>query len=203
MLGIRNFLFIIFLGANLALTACSSSGPDEDAELFNQSGDHNPVSPDADDNTSTGDSPIYEFSVTGKGTASKTISVNTKDVLKIRVQPSPAGKAIDGTGYYPQYSQLGVYIKVGDSDQPTALLYNGFHGGNAQKGSVMDFSDAFIQTCDEDDIDCRQTVKIKVHNAQDDYWCLNFNLYCPYTHTYETHYWKVTLFVQTNDTDAL
>ena len=159
----------------------------------------NETSTESSDTTevSSNEYPIYSFTVRGVGYNSTEITVPARKILKIRFTPNAQDSTVSGTGFSPQYSALGVYIKVGTQEQATALL------DINESGSIMNFSNAFTKTCATDDADCRETVKVTVYKPNYDYWCINYGMYCPYTHVYSGHPWNGTLEIQTDDTETL
>lgn len=152
---------------------------------------------------STGIPPL-SFRVDAIGYTSTTVKVSARNVLKIRFAPGVNDKTISGSNVNPQYAALGVYITVNGTSLPTPLLFNGYFSGTSQETSdVLDFSNAFARTCASDDTLCRETVTIKIEKPNNDYWCVNYGAYCPYTHVPDNHPWNGTLKVQTDDTDPV
>lgn len=149
----------------------------------------------------TGSSPPYSFRVGAVGYTSTTVSVSAGQVLKIKFTPGVQDQAIAGTGVYPNYSMLGVYITVNGVVGATEMLSNGFRGGGAQTSSVMDFSNAIAGSCSNSS--CRQSVTITIDHPNNDYWCYNYGQFCPYSWVYNTHPWHGTLEIQTDDTTAI
>jgi hypothetical protein len=137
------------------------------------------------------------------GYNSVTFEVDVRAVLKIKFAPGIQDEVVQGTGYSPSYSHLGVYIQVGTKTQATEMLSNGLLDGKPQKSSAIDFSKAFTATCDPMDDTCHQPVTIKVFKPNNDYFCMNFGMYCNWANVYETHPWHGTLYIQTDDTDAI
>jgi len=147
--------------------------------------------------TSSGVPPL-SFTVQGLGyTTPVTFTVSTRTVLMVEFTPT---NQLSTTG---NYSQLGVYINVGSTagqggeTLATPLLPIGVASG------VMDFSAAFTQTCASTDTTCRQNVVITINKPNDDYYCMSFGMYCPYTNALSTQHWYGTLSVQTDDTESL
>lgn len=145
----------------------------------------------------------YEQEVRGVG-YSKTVSftVRARKVLKMRFKPGMQDALVEGTGYSPTYAQLGVFVRVGTVERPTALLSNGIIRA-AEVGTVMDFSTAFARTCASTDTDCRQTVTIEVLKPNYDYYCLNYWMGCPHTQVHENHPWNGMFEIETDDTEPL
>lgn len=199
--------FLLFL--TLFAVACSNNGgldesdddsEDDDSSWVDNGGSIDDDESDSDDSSSTSDAPPIEFIASAVGYTSVTFKVKVKDVLKVEFQPEVTQGFVEDTGYAPNYSKLSVTITIEGHSQTTPLLFNGMNGSAPQMSALMDFSDAFKKTCAEDDEECRQTVTIKVGKPNYDYWCLNWQMYCPYTHVYETHPWKGMLYVHTDDT---
>jgi hypothetical protein len=46
-------------------------------------------------------------------------------------------------------------------------------------------------------------VTITISHPNDDYYCLNYGMYCPWAQMYYDHPWNGTLSIQTDDTVAL
>jgi hypothetical protein len=137
------------------------------------------------------------------GYNSVTLTVGTRSILKVQFAPGIQDQTVAGSGYAPSYGHLGVYIQVGTVTQPTPMLSNGLLDGNPQKSPVMDFSKGFIPTCDPKDTTCHQNVTITVFRPNNDYYCMNFGMYCPWAQVYSTHPWHGELSIQTDDTDPL
>ena len=152
--------------------------------------------------TTTGASSPYTFTVRGVGYSTTTVSVSAGTVLKVKFAPGVQDTAITGTGVYPQYSQLGVYIGVGASTEPTQMLQNGYDGSTAQTGTVMDFSSSIPSGC-SGSTTCRQNVTITITKPNNDFYCLNEGIYCPWNQVLSGQPWNGTLTVQTDDTDSI
>jgi hypothetical protein len=152
--------------------------------------------------TTTGASSPYTFTVRGVGYSTTTVSVSAGQVLKVEFAPGVQDTAIAGTGVYPQYSQLGVYIQVGSSLEPTEMLQNGYDGSTAQTSTVMDFSSSIPSGC-AGSTTCRQNVTITITKPNNDFYCLNEGIYCPWNQVLSGQPWNGTLTVQTDDTDSI
>lgn len=150
---------------------------------------------------STGAGSPYTFTVRGVGYTSTTVSVSAGQVLKLKYAPGVQDTAISGTGVYPQYSRMGVYVQVGSMTQPTEMLGNGYDGTTAQTSSVLDFSSA-LSGCSGSST-CRQQVTITVTKPNNDFYCLNYGYYCPWNQVLNGQPWNGTLTVQTDDTDSI
>ena len=153
--------------------------------------------------TATGtDAPIV-FTVSGTGYVSKTVSVRTGKVLRVKFVPGVANQAIAGTGATANYSAMGVYLAVGSaSAQATPLLNNGFYG--TAQSAVVDLSSALSTTCSSGtDTTCRTSVTITVSKPNLDYYCITSGYYCPYSQAPSTVPWNATLTIQTDDTTAI
>jgi hypothetical protein len=150
----------------------------------------------------TGVSPIT-MRVGTVGYNAVTISIDTRSILKVKFAPGVQDQDVAGTGYAPAYGHLGVYIEVGTNSQATPMLSNGLLDGNPQTSPVLDFSSAFIPTCTASDTTCHQTVPIKIFKPNNDYYCMNFGMYCPWAQVYSTHPWHGELSIQTDDTDPI
>jgi hypothetical protein len=157
---------------------------------------------DEEEDTSTG-VPAYNFTVRATGYNSTYVDVRANKVLKVRFTPGQQDRTVAGTGFNAKYSLLWVYIKVGASTQPTPALYNGVNGGDAVSSGVMDYSTAFTRTCSASSPACRQTVRVYIQQPNNDYYCLNYGMYCPGAHVYDTHPWNGTIQIQTDDTDPV
>jgi hypothetical protein len=152
--------------------------------------------------TTTGASSPYTFTVRGVGYSTTTVSVSAGQVLKVKFAPGVQDTAISGTGVYPQYSQLGVYLQVGASLEPTEMLQNGFDGSTAQTSTVMDFSSSIPSGC-QGSTTCRQNVTITITKPNNDFYCLNEGIYCPWNQVLNGQPWNGKLTVQTDDTDSI
>ena len=152
--------------------------------------------------TTSGASSPYTFTVRGVGYSTTTVSVSAGQVLKVKFAPGVQDTAIAGTGVYPQYSQLGVYIGVGASTEPTQMLQNGYDGSTAQTGTVMDFSSSIPSGC-SGSTTCRKNVTITITKPNNDFYCLNEGIYCPWNQVLSGQPWNGTLTVQTDDTDSI
>jgi hypothetical protein len=158
--------------------------------------------PSPSSSVTTGTSTPISLRVGATGYTSTTVTVQTGHVLKIQFTPGQQDQAIAGSGYYAQYSQLGVYITVNGVVQNTGMLSNGRQGGPAQASPVLDYSSAISSTCSGSST-CRQTVTITVDHPNNDYFCLNYGEYCPWAQVYYSHPWHGTLSIETDDTVAL
>lgn len=192
-------LVTIFLG--LTLAACGGSLRDETVSAKNKSGNTGNTEGSGGGGNGGFNPPplVMRVGTVGYNCSPKTVQV--KDVLKVRFSPGINDEFVSGTGTSPQYSKLGVYIKVENTTQMTALLSNGLASA-AQSSPVINFSNAFTKTC-AGDPECRQNVTIEVCQPNYDYWCYNFGTYCPHTHVHQNHPWNGELEVQTDDTEAL
>jgi hypothetical protein len=154
--------------------------------------------------TPSGGGSAYPFTaaVGATGYNATYITVKTGKVLKVQFAPGVQNKPVSGTGFYPQYSKLGVYITVGSSSKATALLANGYNSAQ-QSSLVMDYSDQTPCTKSNGSSSCRQNVMIIIERPNNDYKCLNYGTYCPYDKVYETHPWNGTLTIQTDDTTEI
>ncbi len=148
--------------------------------------------------------PAFIIPISGIGYSNAiSVSVKTGKVLKVKFAPGAQDRTVAGSGFSPLYSKLGVYITVGTYTQPTEMLSNGYAGGAAQESHIMDFSTSFSNACASSDSGCRQDVIIKIGQPNYDYWCLNYNMGCPWQKVQENHPWNGTLTIQTDDTDAM
>lgn len=154
----------------------------------------------SDDSSGGGTQPLYSFQVRAVGYTAKSFTVRANRTVRVKFFPGRQDRTVSGTGFTPNYAQLGVFIKVGDEKQATALLSNGLIR-EATSSVTMDFSDSFTRTCKTDS--CRQDVRITVMQPNYDYWCYNYGTYCAYTHVHDTHPWNGTLEVATDDTVGL
>ena len=154
--------------------------------------------------TTTGTASPITMTVRGIGYNSTSVTVSANQVLKVEFAPGVQDTAVAGTGVYPQYSQLGVYIQVGSFNQPTEMLTNGYNGTTPETSSVIDFS-SYIPSgsCAGKATNCRQNVTITINKPNDDYWCLTSGQFCPWSYVYASHPWNGTLTVQTDDTTAI
>jgi hypothetical protein len=154
--------------------------------------------------TTTGTASPITMTVRGIGYTSTSVTVSANQVLKVEFAPGVQDTAVAGTGVYPQYSQLGVYIQVGSLNQPTEMLTNGYNGTTAETSSVIDFS-SYIPSgsCAGKAATCRENVTITVNKPNDDYWCLTSGQFCPWSYVYASHPWNGTLTIQTDDTTAI
>jgi hypothetical protein len=152
--------------------------------------------------TSTGKLPVYKYRVEGTGSSyTVNVSVQAGQQLRVRFTPGKQDRYIKNTTTYAVYSKLGVYLGVGGTVQPTEMLSNGAAGGSAEKSRVIDFSSA-ISGCRASST-CRQSVKITVTQANNDYACINTGMSCPWARVAATHPWWGMLEVQTDDTESL
>ena len=67
---------------------------------------------------------------------------------------------------------------------------------------ILNFSSA-LPTCSSTSSTCRQSVTITISHPNDDYYCLNYGIDCPWAQMYFDHPWNGTLSIQTDDTVAL
>ena len=162
---------------------------------------------------SSGVAPVI-YPISAVGYTAVTITVSTKNTLKLQFQPDQNSVAVAGTAFHPNYSKLAVFMKVGTTEQATTLLSNGLDGTPKAKSTVIDMTNAYTRTCPATDTNCRESVTITIYKPNYDYYQYNFGIYCfapqdaaPYcsdhTRVYDTHQWGGTLFVQTSDTRAL
>jgi len=221
----KNKIFILSLLSFLLMSCGSSSyqasGQKEDSNYRAPNFDNGLLPPDNNEPpfgeedpppSSSPDTPIsildplIEKEIQAIGYTSTSFTVHARDVLRIQFEPLPQSRTAGGTGFFPEYSRLAVYIEVNRVQRPTALLRNGVLG-SAQKSSIFDFSNLIPKTCAESDPDCRETVRITITRPNYDYWCYNFGgQYCiqtPHTHVYKTHSWRGMVYVQTDDTDPI
>jgi hypothetical protein len=177
----------------------------EDPTDWTENPDPLPIFSPAPSPTPTGGagSPLISERVEATGYTTTSLTVVTGRKLKLRFRPGIQDKNVEGTGFTPHYSKLGVYIAVGELTQPTPMLRNGFSGGDAQSSHIMDFSQQISDGCDTSDPDCRQEVTITISKPNNDYWCLNWQMYCPYAQMHSTHPWNGTLELETDDTVPL
>lgn len=170
------------------------------------SGAGDPPSPNPS-GTPTGSTPPLNLPIRKTGYDSPfSVQVRAKRILRIKFTPGIPDETIVGTGFTPQYSQLAVYISVGNQEQSTPLLNNGLANAStslpaeAESSPIMDFSSVIPQECPSNEQDCRVDVTITVRKPNYDYWCFNYGLYCTHTRVWETHPWNGRLDVQTDDT---
>lgn len=148
--------------------------------------------------------PLAIFDVLGIGYNAVTITVQTNSVLKLTYTPEVQTRMIAGTGYVPQYSQMGVYIKVGTTEYATALLRLADSSRAADHSAILDFSGAFTHTCAATDKTCTQSVTVTIYKPNSDYDCFTFGpAYCPYQRVRNLHPWAGSLSVQTDLTRSL
>lgn len=145
--------------------------------------------------------PPYQFKIEGVGYKTYHVTVQANRVLKVKFRPGINSKYVEGTKFTPRYSQLGVYIGVTDYSEPTEILNNGLTTGQVQTSSVIDFSSKILVSGNA--VTDRHEVEIIVNKPNNDYWCLNFMMYCSWTNVWDTHPWNGTLLVQTDDTDPI
>jgi hypothetical protein len=145
----------------------------------------------------------YTMRVGTVGYNSTTVQISTRSILKVTFAPGVQDQTVAGTGFEPAYGHLGVYIQVGSSSQPTPMLSNGLLDGNPETSPVLDFSSAFTPTCAATDTTCHQPITITITKPNNDYYCMNFGLYCAWAQVYSTHPWHGTLSIQTDDTNPL
>jgi hypothetical protein len=154
--------------------------------------------------TTTGTASPIKMTIRGVGYTSTSVTVSANQVLKVEFAPGEQDTAVAGTGVYPEYSQLGVYIQVGSLNQPTEMLTNGYNGTTAKTSSVIDFSSSIPSgSCAGQASTCRQNITITVNKPNDDYWCLTTGQFCPWSYVYASHPWNGTLTIQTDDTTAI
>jgi hypothetical protein len=153
--------------------------------------------------------PALSLPVSTTGYNSVTVQVSTRSILRLKFTPGVNHATVNGTGFSPQYTKLGVYIGVGSDTRATALLSNGI-SGTATSSDVMDFSASFTHNCDTSGNCQAQTVTITVSKPNDDFWCANYGYYCPYAKVGVSGQsgdtsapWNGTLTVQTDDTNAI
>lgn len=211
-------LNLMFLATSLAVTGCGGSAyrvtssskpmivPGAQGAIpspSSSSGATDDGTGDEDDSSTviTGE-PAFNYQIQGTGYTSVSVKVQTNRILKVQFTPGTQDRTVEGTGFAPQYSQMGVYIKVGTQSQATEMLSNGLLGGSPEKSRILEFSNSFTRTCDRTDSSCRQEVTITVEKPNYDYFCL-INWKCPWTQVWETHPWTGTLLIQTDDTDGL
>ena len=132
-----------------------------------------------------------------------TFKVKARNKLKIRFKPGVQDTSTLTSGFFATYTQLGVYLMVGDNDQPTPMLPNGAGHALGLESPTLDFSGQIPKNCPASEATCRETVTITVHKPNYDYWCYNYAMYCSWTHVFESHPWNGELRVETDDTVAL
>jgi hypothetical protein len=204
--------FIIIASIAVAQTACSNSGP---ASRQNSSRFPQVSAPGSDETESPlpelppeptpsptptqagGTAPLYTFRVGTIGYNSVSVKVVTHSRLRVKFTPGSQDESVPGTNFSPYYSAMGVFIAVGDRESPTALT------PVETDSFIIDFSKAGLTACTSDEPSCRQEVTVTVKKPNYDYWCVNYAMYCPYTHVYDTHPWHGTLTVETDDTEVL
>lgn len=145
----------------------------------------------------------YIYHVGTIGYNSVTVQVNTRTILNVEFTPGVQNQDIPGTGATANYSKLGVYISVGNNTQATPMLSNAYNGATAQTSPVLNFASGFTPTCAASDTSCEQQVTVTVGQPNNDYYCLNFGEYCPWTHVVSNQPWNGTLTIQTDDTNSL
>lgn len=148
---------------------------------------------------------ILSFRAEATGYREAKILVTTRRILRVRFTPGQQDQKVAGTGFSPTYSKLGVYLRVNGTSTPTPMLFNGAGaaGGSAQKSGIIDFSGAISAGCAANNSTCSQTVEIVVERPNNDYWCYNYGMYCPWTNVYDTHPWNGTLEVETDFTGVM
>jgi hypothetical protein len=166
--------------------------------------------------------PMIQAEVEGVGYTSTYFTLPTRSILRVKFIPGIQKSQVEGTGFTPQYSKLGVYITVNGKQSITSLLSNGL-SSSVSESRVFDFSNVISNNCGTDE-DCREDITIEVHKPNYDYWCFNFpsgfyeqsnkgntyrypSEYCPHTQVYDTeqgkHPWNGTLVIQTDDTQTM
>ncbi len=181
----------------------TASGPDQAPA---STSDSFASTTDEAEDTSDGIEPLYETRVEGVGYTSGTYEVPATTELKLRFSPGIQDQKVDGTGFSPTYSQLGVYLTVGSQTVSSGLLSNGAADGSKTNSGILDLSPALAEMPCEDGSStegCRKTVTITIEKPNYDYWCFNYGMYCPHTHVYSTHPWNGTLEIETDETVAL
>jgi hypothetical protein len=169
---------------------------------FPSQNEENPTSNPSPSPTPTG-SPPLSLTVRKIGYDSPyTVPVQARRVLRIKFTPGLPNETVQGTGFTPQYSQLGVFISVGTQELPTPLLHNGLLG-EQESSPIMDFSNAIPNTCPANEPTCRVTVTVTLRKPNYDYWCFNYGAYCSHTRVWETHPWNGELKIETDDTIPL
>jgi hypothetical protein len=150
----------------------------------------------------TGTSPAEIFTVGATGYTSTSVTVSTGVVLNIEFAPGVQNAPVAGTGYYAQYSMLGVHIVVGSDDQATPMLSNGYGGSTAQNSGIMNFSSG-LPCANSTSTTCRANVTITIDKPNNNFYCLNYDMYCGWAQVYYNQPWNGTLTVQTDDTVAI
>lgn len=151
--------------------------------------------------------PLVSTVIRGVGYTSVTSTVTTKTILKLTFTPgeqdTPTTTPSAGTtGFYANYSQLGVYITVGSSTQPTPMLPNGLNPSQAAQSSpILDFSSQIPSNCASQSAGCSITITVAQPNY--DYWCYNYGMYCPWAHVDTYTPWNGKLSIQTDFTVPL
>jgi hypothetical protein len=151
--------------------------------------------------TTTGTNALITERVGTVGYNSTTVTVAAGTVLKMTFSPGIQDQTIAGTGVSPQYSELGVYLTVGNLTQDTGMLANGLYQAQ-QTSQILDFSSQLSSGASSNPA-FRQSYTITISRPNNDYWCLNYGEYCPWSNVYSTHPWHGTLTIQTDDTVAI
>lgn len=208
----KSSLIIIIAAAALS-TGCGSQSylnkPQSKSKLISSGSNSTPVvlaSPTPSGSADLLGVPPYSFRVGAVGYTSTRISVRTNSVLKLRFTPGIQDEKVRDsngnlTGFSPRYSHLGVYVEVEGNAQPTRMLSNGLV--SAAESDDFDLSTSFTRACTSAEPNCRQDVEIVIKQPNYDYWCLNYGMYCSWTHVESTHPWHGTVLVQTDDTDPI
>jgi hypothetical protein len=150
--------------------------------------------------------PPMQFAVQAIGyssTESFSVEVRARKILRVRFAPGVQLHQVQGTGFSPLYSGLGVFISVGSATRATPLLDNGVYSGRPEQSAIMDFSAQIPNTCAASDSQCRASVRIVISRPNYNYYCLNGMGGCPWDRVHPNHPWNGTLWVETDDTQPL
>jgi len=168
-------------------------------------------SPTPSPTPSTGIPPIsHSFEITGSGTASFT--VDTDNVLKVRIKPDTAG-LVSGSGFTAVYSCIKYTVTVIGKSVPTEVLQVGGGGLNcptAKTEQIINFSDR-LGTGHNSVTITVSAVKtdFKYNNCLQSPWLYSAypygyyscDLYKPLTNLYTTHVATGVIDIQVNGTD--
>lgn len=148
----------------------------------------------------------FTYSIVGRGyTDVLRETFMTHHTFRIQVRAEVNSTIVEGTpNFTPQYSILGLFLKVFETEQQTPMLANGTHGTNQHWSQPIDFSSAFPTQCPNNDPFCRQPVEVQFTKPNSDYlYGLNSAWGLGWNHVQPNHTFEFTIRVETDDTNSL
>lgn len=150
----------------------------------------------------------FEYSYVGRGYYDDIRQTGTtRGILRVQVRAEVNSTLVEGTpNFTPQYSILGLFLKVFETEQATPMLHNGTYGGNHNWSQPIDFSGALPVICPNNTV-CVQPFEIQFLKPNSDYLAVLQNMPGAfYNHVQSgppAHTFEFTVRIETDDTNSL